>query len=291
MSVDQLSASKTVLINGNWVEIPHESVTIKASFAGHASTDGPFFFPGKMEMGRFFTSTHTPKSILWHERTLYRDAVTWQGVFMLLVFILLVFSRVYYPRRFSQLLKGAFSNSAFMQLIREWNLWKNFLSYLFLLSYAFILTLVVHSLMEDLGISELFSKSELHDFALVSGLIIFIIAGKYVTIWFVSWLFNRLNAGFRYFSNQIVFSFIHTLVVFPFLLILVFSPSEWTLIVVLIVLILLQLVRVVRSFVIGLNERGFHLFHLFLYLCTLEIVPLLLLAKTFILFSKGIEIG
>jgi hypothetical protein len=291
MSADQLSASKTVLINGSWVEIPHESVTIAASFAGHASADGPFFFPGKMEMERFITTTHTPKSILWHERTLFRDAVTWQGVFMLLVFMLLVFSRVYYPRRFSQLLKGAFSNSAFMQLIREWNPWKNFLSYLFLLSYAFVLTLVIQSLMQDLGISELLSTSELHDFALVSGLILFIIAGKYVTILFVAWLFNRLNAGYRYFSNQIVFSFIHTVAVFPLLLILVFSPSEWSLIAVLSVLIVLQLVRVVRSFVIGLNERGFHLLYLFLYLCALEIVPLLLLAKTLTLLSKGIEIG
>lgn len=291
MSADQLSASKTVLINGNWVEIAHENVIVDASFAGHASADGPFFFPGKMKMERFITSGHTPKSMIWSERRLFKDAVTWQGVFMLLVFMLLVFSRVYYPRRFTQLFKGAFSNTAFMQLIREWYPWKNFLSYLFLLSYAFVLTLVVQLLMLDLGISDLLSISEFYDFAILSGLVLFIIAGKYVTILFVSWLFNRLNAGFRYFSNQIVFSFIHTVAVFPFLLILVFSPSDWTLIVVLVVLILLQLVRVVRSFIIGLNERGFHLLYLFLYLCALEIVPLLLLANTLILFSKGIEIG
>ncbi|MCK4569265.1 MAG: DUF4271 domain-containing protein, partial [Bacteroidales bacterium] len=58
-----------------------------------------------------------------------------------------------------------------------------------------------------------------------------------------------------------------------------FADSELFFYIILAIIPLVYILRIIREAVIGFRLINFSVFHLFLYLCTLEILPLIVLAK------------
>ncbi len=241
----------------------------------------------RMEMGKLITKDKQAvmeiKPINTIARPLYSQ---WLGNITLLAFAIMVFFRLTYPRRFIQFFKAAVSNKGMHLLLREWSP-MNILSLVFSLMHTVGFAFFIYSGLAVLGVPLSFTNSWIADVAVLSGITTFVVYGKYVTIVYLSWMFQLSESGKRYLANQIVFSFLFSLILFPVLLTMIYNPSTTALITSGILLVALHAARLIRSFAIGLTERHIPLHYLFLYLCTLEIVPLVLLLKAVSIIVSG----
>ncbi|MBK9292393.1 MAG: DUF4271 domain-containing protein [Bacteroidetes bacterium] len=210
----------------------------------------------------------------------------WLGNIVLISFALMVFFRLTYPRRFTQFFKAALSNKGMFQLLREWSP-MNILSLLFSLMHTIGFAIFIYAGATILGSTISFTNKWIIDILILSAITTFVVYGKYLTILILAWMFQLRESGRRYLSNQIVFSFLISLLLFPVLLSIIYKPSTGALITSGVLLALLQGFRLARSFAIGLSERHIPLHYLFFYLCTLEIVPLVLLIKALSIVVSG----
>lgn len=208
------------------------------------------------------------------------------GGVVLLSFFIMVLFRLTYPRRFVQFFKAAISNKGLNQLLREWSP-MNILSIVFSLMHTMGLAILLYAGGVVLEAPISFTGNWIIDLALLASLTTFVVYGKYATIVYVAWMFQVRESGRRYLANHVIFSFITSLMLFPILLSLLFNPSLAVLVTSAGLIIALHIVRLVRSFSIGLTERHFSLHYLILYLCTLEIVPLVLLFKAVSIVASG----
>lgn len=241
----------------------------------------------RMEMGKLITKDKQAvmeiKPIHTIARPLYSQ---WLGNLTLLAFAIMVFFRLTYPRRFTQFFKAAVSNKGMHLLLREWSP-MNILSLVFSLMHTIGFAIFIYAGSAVVGEPLSFTNSWIADIAVLSGITTFVVYGKYLTIVYLSWLFQLRESGRRYLANQIIFSFLFSLVLFPVLLTVIYNPSPAALITSGILLMALHAARLIRSFAIGLTEIHIPLHYLFLYLCTLEIVPLVLLLKAVSIIIAG----
>jgi hypothetical protein len=72
------------------------------------------------------------------------------------------------------------------------------------------------------------------------------------------------------------------MLLFPFIVLMAYNPAvggSWLMTISLLFIGLLYIFRLLRGLQIGLATPGFSLLYLFLYLCTLELAPMLVLLR------------
>ena len=203
----------------------------------------------------------------------------WTFWLLFSAFALLTFTRYLYERRFKLVVSAVFSASAARQATGE----KSIIHH-----QSFIFLLIVA------GISGLLFVYEVIRF--FNGDTAYGIQGIWMTLqicgawmaWFLLRIFLVRTSGmiFRnqgisseYIQNMFIFNIFSGVVLLPLLLLITYVNPEPFLYIALIFLSLMMLVRFARGFLIGLTDTKFSIFHLFLYLCTLEILPVLFIAK------------
>ncbi len=249
-----------------------------------------YYLPHEMKIGPFLRQGMKAGSIELRER--HNEVVAesgFQGLIPFFVFAIVVFTKALYPRRFTQLLTAPFSNQAQWQLLREWNPLNNGISYLYSTLYFVSFALFIQLAANSFGSSPLILGSRWLDLLVLSAGIGFIILGKYVTIMFLALIFNARASGERYLTTQITFSLISLITLIPILLLMYYQPGEASLLFGAALFGFVQLIRMIRSLRVGLTENSFGFIYLFLYLCALEIIPLLIVLKVLhILTTNGV---
>ena len=79
--------------------------------------------------------------------------------------------------------------------------------------------------------------------------------------------------------------FITGVFLLPIILLEVYTGFEILLIFAIVMIVLLQLIRLIKTFVIGKSISMFNALHIILYLCALDIVPVLVLIRMFVNIS------
>jgi hypothetical protein len=96
---------------------------------------------------------------------------------------------------------------------------------------------------------------------------------------FASLLFKNPGTASENIQNIIIFNLTGGMLLLPLLLLSHYSSKALFLNISIGIISILLIIKLYRSFLIGLADQKFSLFHLFLYLCTLEILPILVIAK------------
>ncbi|MBU1010303.1 MAG: DUF4271 domain-containing protein [Bacteroidetes bacterium] len=204
---------------------------------------------------------------------------------------LVVLSKQLNARRFKLLIAAAFGNTQLFQLLREWNPTRNILFGIFTLTYVASASLLTVELMPMLLSS---SANEFNSFLLFPKAAIIlaaVILFKIIVIKFLGFLFKTGEATLFVLTNMLSQFLTSSLVLIPLAVLLAFFPSENLRQIILYIIILLLLFRYLRSFSVGMLERRYSVLLLFLYLCTLELAPLLLFVKIIYLISSGQAVG
>lgn len=120
--------------------------------------------------------------------------------------------------------------------------------------------------------------------------LILIYMGKYLFLVFAGWVFNAKEATGSYVFLVFLVNKIMGVLLVPFILMLAFSASSVVQVSLLLSVIMVGLLFLYRYFVSFNAIRSrlkVHLLHFFLYLCAVEVLPLLLIYKLLVNYFEG----
>ncbi len=234
-------------------------------------------------------SLFTHHSLQPQHTTIYprRVQATPDWIFVLLVLLIALLSlylnsfRVQVGRLF-----GSTINLREMEYFYRDNNFKRYFTILpMMLFYAATIALCLFFYLE-INQYTLFSLTPWATYGVLFGLITTFFLLKSTLISLLGNIFSNLNAAQLYNSNNYIYQFAACIVLIPLLLFAFYGPchpQRWS-VVLLYTIAFAFCLRFFRGIKLILTNSTTSKFYLFYYLCTLEIVPLLILGKQIILF-------
>jgi hypothetical protein len=209
----------------------------------------------------------------------------WPVFVLLFSFILLVYLRVNSSRRFFQIIRAFFSLSYTRQLVREEYRLNKGTSIALILLFIITASIFLYKLNSYYGFFE-FSIPGFPAFLVICGAILFVYSLKLLINRLLSFLVDETERLDEYIFNVFMMNKAIGFFLFPVVIALQYikMDTHYLLVGGLMIAVFFYAIRIFRGFVIGYAGKGISVFHLFLYLCTLEILPLVVLIK--LLVSK-----
>ncbi len=209
----------------------------------------------------------------------------WIVLILLLCFSLLAWVLIFSRKRVMQIISATFTNRTINQLIRDGDLFKERIAVAFAIIYYLIFTLF---LFQASHYYLNFKQLELYTFlfylkmlAAIFGFHLF----KQLVTKFIGNVFKNNSATYVYLLNVFIFNIFMGLILLPLVIFMVYSKgpiNSFTTNLSIGLVVVLYVIRYIRSVFIGVSFSKFSHIYLFLYLCTLEILPVLILIKIII---------
>jgi hypothetical protein len=235
-------------------------------------------FPVPPVRTSFFT-THLLKAGEIDPSSFKKFQPDWIFLLFLIAFGLLAWIQASYSKRLRQILLAPYSKRFLNQLVRDGNIIKERISVALLIVYVIGISLLLY----EMNILLLH-----HTGVPVSGLPLFLwIVVGLLAYWFVKLLmvfslgiiFRTYQATREYILNIFILIFVSGIILLPLLVLTVYLESTFLLYICLFFFVLLFIFRFIRGFFIGISVSRFSYMLLFVYLCSLEILPVILVAK------------
>jgi hypothetical protein len=199
---------------------------------------------------------------------------------LLIAFGLLGFIKAFSSSRFNQIIKSIFSFHAAEEVVREEKVFFHRVNLSLFLLYTISILLLIVSIL-------IFNFSTEISGGFYIKIALFIVVAyivKFTSTLVVSAVFSRTDLSETYTYNTLIFNYLFGVVLLPCLAFIYFSniPFEAILNYVIIPCFAFTFIfRIFRLFMIGI-QNNFFVLYIILYICTLEILPLVVLSKFFI---------
>lgn len=268
-------------------EIIEESQNIETfSFGNVLLYDKDYFkqhvnLPDKIFIETKPNATFTSTEIVVKPIVKEQDSISWLFYPILASLVLLLFLKLFFTKQILELFRSAVFFQSSKKLTRD-NPFV-FTQFFRLLDIALFLSLPVFSinLLEYFDILPSINISTHHiAFWVLIGLLSFRIF-RGISIKIIGWTTNRVTDFDQLNINRLIYPRIFGLVLIPLNLFYLYSTKGIFLYAALSILLLILLISLLRTVRVFLNNR-FSIFYLFLYLCALEIIPVLIVFKEFI---------
>ncbi|MES2565453.1 MAG: DUF4271 domain-containing protein [Bacteroidota bacterium] len=204
----------------------------------------------------------------------------WQAILLFVIFSAYALIKVSEPKKIIRIFLSVFSLQEAKQLFREeFKLTKRlsiFLGAAFILVIAFF----IHNINHYFGL--IFHEyTPLKQYLFFVAIVCFSYLIKFLVNNVLSFITSNAELGKEYLFNVVVFAQTIGIILFPFILALQFTtyPSEWFLYPALVICLGFYILRLIRGFIISAAEQNIGILYIFLYLCALEILPLLIVIK------------
>ncbi|HPW65494.1 MAG TPA: DUF4271 domain-containing protein [Salinivirgaceae bacterium] len=206
--------------------------------------------------------------------------VDWVTGFNIIVLILIVYIRVVFGKFFKPMFQSTLVYNLSVRVFNEKNLvlnrFFNILNTLFLIALPAFMALSL-----DFYGFRIYNFNFWQHYLIFLALLFVIIFIKKAISLFIGSLFRINNVIAEYTFQGNLFLKISGLLIIPIIIIIPYMPEnvvEFFIIAVVIVLLLFYFIRILRLFSITIR-KGFSIFYLILYFCTLEIGPCLVIFK------------
>jgi len=218
-----------------------------------------------------------------HQQALARNNTlpVWFFPFLLVVLAVIAWLKFFYSRYFQQIFQAFLNFNLANQIVRDENIFVQrasiYLSVVFNLIIALLLYLLsLHYEWKLGGIDNGFMR-----FFFLFVLITIVYALKFIVLKVAGWLFEQEREMTAYMFHIFLTNNLLGIALLPIIGLLAYSafPYLWLAITVLSLVIMSFGWRIFRGIQIGLSVSSFSPLYLFLYLCTLEIAPLLVLIR------------
>ena len=203
----------------------------------------------------------------------------WIFWILLTGFTILTLTRYYHAKRLKLFGSALLYRSAAQQLIRERPVYfhRSFLPLLFI--YILSVTLFIQQAVEISSPGSAGNFKSLLIFLQFLSIYIAYSLIKILTIWLISVTFKNVETAKEYIQNILIFNLGLGVLLLPVLVLIVYTYHLFFLYVAGGLILIIIGLRFIRGISIGISDSKFSLFHLFLYLCTLEILPMAIAAK------------
>ncbi|MBK5202304.1 MAG: DUF4271 domain-containing protein [Prolixibacteraceae bacterium] len=217
--------------------------------------------------------------IILPEEELKINIQSWMTGIFVIVFILFAIVRVFYRNYWGQLLRSSFNNSESKRMFQEKSL--VFKHSAFGLDMVFYLMsgIFLYQIADFFSIH--FYSVEWINYFFITGGIIFFIMVKKILYFFMGYITRSSFETSEYVFNMNNYNRVLGLFLFPICISIVFIPrlqQEYLFIIGISIFIFLYFLLLFRGIKILLRKQ-FPIFYLILYLCSLEILPILYLYK------------
>ncbi len=202
----------------------------------------------------------------------------------LVMFLILAWVQVFFFKRFQLVIKANFNTRCLHQLIRDGDLFKERISIALSVLYVMSIAMVIFQVLKLLLHQSTFIIPDFQLFLLLCLAVVGFWALKLLMMNFLTIIFKTEQTNNEYKLNILTtISFLGFLLL-PILVFAVYLRSSWLIYFCLGIIIVASLFRLVKGFIIGISLTKFSPFFLFVYLCTLEILPLLVVAKLILMY-------
>lgn len=217
-----------------------------------------------------------------HTDPIFRAGTTyyWPGIILFLVLILYVSIKVYDPKKIYKIFASVFSLQASKQLFREDYKLNKRVSVFLTISFTLVISFLIYITNHYFGFI-LSGVSPLQQYAFFLLVVCLAYTVRSLVSYLLSFVVANTELDREYFFNTFVFSQTLGVILFPMIILIQFSkyPAEWFLYPAVIICGGFYVMRLFRGFVISVLEQNVGILYIFLYLCALEILPLLVLVK------------
>ncbi len=203
----------------------------------------------------------------------------WVFWILLAGFVILTTTRYYHEKRLKLLGSSIFKRSAALQLIRESPVYSHRSFFPLIIIYIISFTLLINQTAEILSPGYTEGLKTLLVFGEFLGMYVTFSILKIFVIWLTSVTFKNKETGREYIQNILIYNLVLGIILLPLLVLIIYGYHELFLYLAGGMLVIMLFLRFLRGVAIGLSDSKFSLFHLFLYLCTLEILPIVIAAK------------
>jgi hypothetical protein len=242
-------------------------------------------YPAKSKFGVHELQVHEMR----FER--YDPERTSPEIFTLLIIINLIMiglANYFFPQRLREMIMAAWELRIYSQLEREGGIMAHWVSFFLYFNFLLVLTMLVYQLFDFYGLDETLqqiSSSLLMGYIFIA-MVSFYFA-KYLLLVFIAWVFKRQESSLTYFRNILIMNNFTGLVILPAMIIYTFNPSAWIIYASLGILLFLNVYKIGRGAIVGHQRTGFSAYYLILYLCAIEIAPVLLIIKITMNYITG----
>lgn len=233
----------------------HELVPIRSVFATHGLTASPA----------------GPKPV-------EKQPTDWITILLLACLLVFAWIQSNYPKRFRQIFHAAAQPYYVNQLEREGDLLGERIS----IGLGFIYYATVSLFAYELFLEFSDIPFNLNNYSFTGIVFVGFVLFEFLKSWVGKILGSIFNTGEptrSYQLNTLIFNHVQATLIFPFVILALFWESHFFLIISIIISSVIIVYRLYRGILTGLANKRYNLFYLFLYLCTLEILPFLLLFK------------
>ncbi|GAB1403576.1 hypothetical protein MASR1M74_07540 [Lentimicrobium sp.] len=201
------------------------------------------------------------------------------GFSLIIILVLLAWSRHFYQRRLKQIVRAFYAPYFVNQLMRDGNLVRERitagLGMIYVIATA---TLAFGLIIIEPPFKLLYGDGLWFYLILVAGITLFWLL-KVIFIGFTGKLFGTSNFASEFIITIVIFNLVAGLFSFVLIFAWIYTGEMLLLYITLGLFILIYSYRFLRLFMVGMKVQSFSVVYLFLYLCTLEILPVLILAK------------
>ena len=221
---------------------------------------------------------------LFTPTTISREVSSWQIIILLTTIVLLGISKAFSRNRFNQAAKALFNYGVAQEITREEKVFFHRSNVLFSLVHLLTVSLLIYQLRELIHSASLESGG-MSVYLLILSTITICYFIKYIFSQVLFFILNDVSISSEYIFNVSLFNNLLGVVLIPILCLSYFSSLPFHLILLYIITpisLIIFVLRLARLYTIG-NVKGISYFYIFLYICTLEILPLVVLFRIFIL--------
>jgi hypothetical protein len=211
-------------------------------------------------------------------RPIHKESTDWITFLVIVSLLIIAWIQTNHSKRLKQIIRSVMLPYYVNQLEREGNLYNERITLGLGFIYTSSVSLLIYSFYSANATTSFSLKPYLVFFIIFLGALAFVLF-KAFFIFVTGAIFKTEEYAHAYRLNALIFNHATGLLIFPILLLVYYWETSPFLYIALIVFCILLLYRFIRSITIGLSNTKFSVFYLILYLCTLEILPLLLLVK------------
>ena len=202
----------------------------------------------------------------------------WNFMILFLAMIIVVLNKFLFPHRFASIMVMSFQNGGSDRIIRENPSFLNLISLSSVVAFVLTLSLFVQKFYVIFG-----GNNILHDnisfFLDVVVVVATVFIFNYLLTLFYSWLL-KTGALLHFHVNLHISTMTTTnVILMPLMLILFFYPYKFLCVIIIAILLILFFIRFVKLLIEVRMLSKLNFVNIFLYLCTVEILPVLIIFK------------
>ncbi|MEZ5082347.1 MAG: DUF4271 domain-containing protein [Bacteroidales bacterium] len=203
----------------------------------------------------------------------------WITIHILIILMVVAWANTFYRKRVKQVFNAFFSTRNQTFMVRDGNLFRERISIALLIVFLFSISLFIYLFSTELLHLKIFDLSGFKYFSFLFLAVLLTWVLKNLAITFIGITFKNSLILEEFLLTNFIFNIVSGVFLLPFIVVAVYFPSVIIIKIGLYFLIIVFIYRMFRQLLLNSGGIKFSWYNRILYLCTFEIIPILIIIK------------